>query len=294
MEDGRQGGAERLDPLANVVFVRVVGGSEEVAGGIARALAGRAGVADLGEVVSVHAEHAELGGSVSVKYPRLDVRIVCERAAPGGRVVVDLESERSDSDVEGRFLYYAAKELAGSIAPGDGYAEMPDVVSVILYDGGRVHPASEGFLSTCRLAWDCGGDAYPGADRLVFVLVELRKFRDLYPDLTDEVLGDEVLSWLYLLTQGYKDDAEMEAIMEALQSAEQFAERYKLALDDPETRHAYEQYLWSWRTECSIRRQAEEAGRAKGRESALDGVAAAMREQGYDEDAIGKVLAAAG
>ena len=53
------------------------------------------------------------------------------------------------------------------------------------------------------------------------------------------MLSDELLSWAYLLTKGYKDEAEVERIMEEVPDISYFAELYGLAVDDPKVKRAF-------------------------------------------------------
>ena len=53
------------------------------------------------------------------------------------------------------------------------------------------------------------------------------------------MLSDELLSWAYLLTKGYKDEAEVERIMEEVPDISYSAELYGLAVDDPKVKRAF-------------------------------------------------------
>lgn len=298
---------KRINPLFNAVFTRVFGSNDarELPQALVNSILARAGIDSIGSVDRVEAERTMLGESVSLKYPRLDVLLSCE-----GNRLVDLESERNDPDIDDRFLYYAAKLITEGVRPGEGYDLVPTVVSVILYDEHIVFPESPEIVSVCRLAWNCGGSSYPGSKRMVFVLVDLQKFRRQHPTLDADVVADEMLSWLYLLTEGYKNEEAVRAMEEVIPTVERFAERYGLALDDPNIKRAYDQYISSMITERNIIRRAEKEGhekgfevgvaegraqgRAEGRAEGAESIVAHLRAAGVDPVLLDEALAAEG
>ena len=97
------------------------------------------------------------------------------------------------------------------------------------------------------------------------------------------------------------DDHGMDAMMEQFDTIQEFAERYRLAMGDPELKRAYERYcearmeyndmvregkLWA-------RRQGHdegiEEGRKEGRKEGHNDIFKRMRALGYDEDAISAI-----
>ena len=135
-------------------------------------------------------------------------------------------------------------------------------------------------------------------------MVELAKIRKRYNQLNEEVLSDNLLSWAYLLTKGYADDAEVEKIMSEVPGIEYFAELYGRAVDDPKVKRAFEDAVSAEREYQSrmdylarLEREAVERGEAKGIEQGIEqGIAEAvnvLRESGVDEEVITRVAALA-
>ena len=113
----------------------------------------------------------------------------------------------------------------------------------------------------------------------------------------EEVLSDESLAWLYVLAAGYEDPEEVDRIMESFPTIEEFAERYGIAIGDPDLKRAYDKYYESILEYNSAMYTAEkkgfergyddgvEQGLADGREQGIERSIAALREAGLDEAA---------
>ena len=113
--------------------------------------------------------------------------------------------------------------------------------------------------------------AIPGTDRMMFVLIELEKVRKRYNQLNSEVLSDELLSWLYLLTVGFDNTEETEAIMYMYPDLAEFAEMYGYAMNDPKLIRAYEDHASAYREYHSrkdyferVERESRERGLTEG------------------------------
>ena len=124
------------------------------------------------------------------------------------------------------------------------------------------------------------------------VLVELEKVRKRYNSLDDEVLSDELLSWLYLLTSGFNKAEEAGAIMDAFPDIEEFAKMYGFALDDPKVVQAYADFESAEREYQSrkdyferVEREARERGYEKGIEQGIEQNIAILRAAGMDDAA---------
>lgn len=133
---------------------------------------------------------------------------------------------------------------------------------------------------------------------MVFILVELEKIRRRYTSLTEDVLNDETLAWLYVLARGFEDKGETMKIAEKFPTIEEFAEQYGIAIDDPELKAKYraydiavkeyksqQKYLARVRREAAEKaaKEAEEEGRAIGRALGREEGLARGREEGLEE-----------
>ena len=252
----------------------------------------------------------------------MDVRLVTE-----GNRLVDLEAQRYPEDIDARSSFYAARLISDGTSKGGTYKDVPQAIVITLLD---YHPAFPGdeYAHMARMAWcDPAGDAVT-CDRIIFAVVELSKIRERYNHLTDEMLSDKLLSWVYLLVGGYAKKDEVYHMLENIPDMKEFAELYGLAADDPKVKIAYEDFISAARERQSekdffdrIERESRERGyadgraegraegyadgradgyadgraegRSEGRAEALEELAAALRDQGVDEGTLQSALAMA-
>ncbi|MBQ9004679.1 MAG: hypothetical protein IJ087_22820, partial [Eggerthellaceae bacterium] len=83
----------------------------------------------------------------------------------------------------------------------------------------------------------------------------------MYNELTEEVLGDELRAWLYLLGSGYANEEEVCEMSERFDAMASFAREYGYALDDPELERDFARWLDSEMEWNSGMYQAEKRGR---------------------------------
>ena len=291
-----------IEPLFNSAFIKIFGREESkpLTRGLVNAVLRRIGVEPVAEIERIDAEHTATEGSVECKTPRMDVRVVA-----AGKVI-DLEAQGYPEDVGTRSLFYGSQLICENTPKGAQYRDLPQAIVITLLDAPPVFPDAGGFVHVCRLKWDVdGGVPRDGTDRLLFVVIELSKVREKYNELSGEVLSDELLTWAYLLTNGYRDDLEVEKMTSEVPDIEYFAELYGLAVNDPKVKRAFEDAVSAEREYHSrqnyyarlereaIERgfaQGEEAGMEKGMEKGMQKgmqkVAARLRELGVDEALI--------
>ena len=287
---------ERFSPLFNDAFLKIFGSADSapVTLPLLTAVLRAAGLSEVERVNRIVAD-ASLPGGVECKTPRLDVVMFSD----DGRVF-DLEAERRKVDVGNKSMYYGARLLSGVVGKGsdDTYGTIPQAVVVVLLEGSEMFPDSDQVVTPCRMRWDLRGGELDGPDRMVIVAAELDKVRELYNrGGLEEVLFDESLAWLYLLAAGYKDPEEVHRIMESFPTIEEFAERYSIAIGDPDLRRAYDKYYEGILEHNSIMYEARKEGRemgieegraeglAEGRAEGVEQSIAALRAAGLDDAA---------
>ena len=287
---------ERFSPLFNDAFLKIFGSADSapVTLPLVNAVLRAVGIAEIEGIDRISAD-AALPGGIECKTPRLDVVVL----ADDGRLI-DLEAQRRKADVASKSLFYAAKLLVENTPKGrDGdYDRIPQVVVIALIDGQRLFPDGGQFLSVCRMGWNdafAPGRRADGPDDIVLIAAELDKVRELYNGAggVDSALTDELTAWLYLLAGGYESPEEVGRMSESFPTMEEFAERYGIAIGDPDLKRKYD--VW-WQSEMeynSMMSYAKREGRAEGRAEGIEegieeGVQrsiAALREAGLDEAA---------
>ena len=240
MSQSKQEKDNRIDPLFNEAFIRIFGreSSRGLTKGLLNSIFERAGIDPLEEIDEISAEHTSVEGSINCKSPRYDVRLLSANRA------IDLEAQCYPEDVENRSLFYASQLMVANTRRGlKSYKDIPQVIVVTLLSDEALFPDSDDFVEVAGMCWTPEGQPRDmTSSRMLFVLVELDKVRKRYTELTEEVLGDELLSWAYLLVRGYRDKKDVSEIVGSHHSIEQFAELYGYAVGDPEVVKAYDAY----------------------------------------------------
>ena len=267
----RDDGKLRISPLFNDVFLKIFGSqdSKHVTRSLVNAILRLADIEEIDEVEQISADATRPGG-IALKSPRTDVLVVA-----GEGDLVDLEAERHDVNVNNKLLYYASKLLSEHVPKGgnEDYDEIPRVVAITLLEGRTMFEGKE-FVSNGLVRWLRGDELVDGSDRMAFVVVELDKVWERYTANSEEIASDESLARLYLLAGGCLDDEEADRIVGYFENIREFAERYRIAMDDPELKHTYDLYVESeleynsrlHADQRRLRREAYEDGWQKGRE----------------------------
>ena len=284
---------------------------------LVNAVLSRAGIPQIGEVVELSADAASPGG-IEVRTPRTDVVIVSEEGT-----LVDLEAQRERVNVNNKALFYASKLLCERTPKGisSSYGSLPQVIVIMLVEGWDVF-GGDSFLSVGQIRWrhDDAGDGAEvpsderhdggerrvgkyedGSDRTLYVFVELDKVRKRYTANDELLLEDESLAWLYLLAGGYRDDHGMDEMMERFETIREFAERYRLAMGDPELERAYERYCEAQMEYNDMVIEGQRWARKQGHDEGLEEGRKDGRKQGRKEgrkeglaDAVGRLMRGSG
>ena len=260
------------DPLFNDVFVRVFGSEESknMTCSLVNAILRAAGLPELEGIDAISAEESVIDGTVDSRGARFDVLITSADR------YIDLEAQRYTESIEDRCAFYAAKLICSKMVRGQRFKNIPPLVVITLLDAPALFPDEEEWVHVSQRFWKNGERLLPGKSKQVFVVVELEKIRRRYTSLSDGVLKDELLSWLYILTRGFRRIDDMEAIMGTFPTITEFAERYGIALSDPQLMMKYDLYEESERELANrqdyfdrLAREGMEAGYEKGHEKGL-------------------------
>lgn len=296
----------RIDPLFNDAFIRIFGreDSKALTRSLVNSILRIVGIDPIGDINRIEAEYTMIDGSIECKAPRADIRLVSEKR------VLDLEAQTYEDDIDNRFLLYASKLMAASFTKGMGYEDLPQVIVIILLDDAPRFPDTPEIVSRAQMKWDAESADDTEIDRIILVLVELEKFRRRYTGLSPEVLDDESLAWMYLLTRGYESEEDMMTILDQYAELKEFADQYGYAIDDPKVVQAYESYLSAERDYharqrylARITREAEEQGIERGIERGMkqgiergaeqerQRLAARLKQMGVDPAVVDKAIA---
>ena len=272
------GGATRISPLFNDVFLKVFGSpdSKPATRILVNAILTSVGIEPIGEIRELSAD-AVSGSGIKLRTARLDVVVVSEEGT-----IVDLEAQRYHANVTNKALFYASKLLTEHMPKGGSgdYNDLPRIVSITLLEGHKVFEGDKD-LSVAQMRWKRDRDTVDGTDRMVFVVVELDKIKKRYTEKGLGSIKDEGTAWLYALANGYRDDEEMDGLMSDFPTLREFAERYKRAIDDPEVKRAYDLYVESTLEYNQIVHDAQKKGHDEGYATGHDEGYATGHDEGY-------------
>ncbi len=277
-EAGREG-PERISPLFNDLFLRLLGSQESkgVTRSLVNAVLRLAGAPAVGDVRELRCDVTSAGG-IAMRSPRVDVLVVSDDGA-----VVDLEAQRERVNVDNKVLFYASKLLCEHTPKGGprDYSRLPQVIVIMLVEGWACF-RGQAFLHVGRVRWKSEDGIEDGSDRVLYVVAELDKVAKRYTVDDEKLVTDEGLAWLYFLAKGYRED-DMEEVMRCFPDIREFAEHYKIALGDPDLKRTYERYCEA-RTEYNdIIREAKLWARGQGLEDGRKQGLEDGRKQGLED-----------
>ena len=273
-----QGGHPHYTPLYDWAFKRIFGSedSKVASMSLVNAVFRSVGLPEVERIDEISSDVA-IPNVVGLKTPSVDVLLVSD-----GRVI-DLEAQTMRVDVENKMVYYAASLLARKVKRGEGpyYRDLPQVVVIALVQGWHVFDGPDP-VSLGRICWNREGCVLPGRDRIVLIVCELDKAAARYNAGSVEAPDCDLMGWLYVLAEGYRDDGEVERIMERLMGIEEFHELYGLAMGDPAADRQYAAYVDGVMTRNDAYSYGLDDGRAEGKAEAVSSVLEILGGSGVD------------
>ena len=278
---GASGELRRIDPLFNEVFIRVFGSerSYAVTKSLVNAILAKTDLGAIDDIEQLDAEHTLVDGGVGCKTPRIDVQIVASNR------IVNMESQRQQDAIGDRSIFYASKLMTKHAPRGARYEDLPQIVVITLLDNVIALPGQKDFITVSKMVWQLDGQPV-ATDKVSFVLVELEKFRRRYNSLSDDVIEDETLAWLYLLTRGFGRKQEVEEMSEKFPTMIEFAELYGYALNDPKLERAYDDMIsaeMEYNSQQSFYKRLEDAAIERGEKIGIERGLKQGIEQGIEQ-----------
>ncbi len=216
----------------------------------------------LREIVALESQYNLIGKFVNSKMGRLDVLAIAE---DGRQINIEMQV-KPDKNIGMRLSFYSSM-LHAEIESGDGYETLPPQ-SMIVIEGSkhRVNPDGQ-YHKTYNMRNDLPPhealEGFPEVHRLSLPTFEKTARLDK-PD-KNNMLG----VWLTIFSRGHEDSQFLEEAKKMDAGILQFAERYNLALDDPDFKRKY-YYFRSAEMEHNSRvytakREGREIGLTEGR-----------------------------
>lgn len=268
--------SKRLSPLNDVVFSKLFEdmSSAQAMLEIINAVLIDAGDEPVAKITDMRSQYALMGKLLGMHGARLDVKAT---AADGDQF--DIEVQLSEMpEMNDRAFFYAGHMLTENHKQGTPYSELPNVrvIAIMDFEVRKNHPD---FLQPMGILYRKAPHE-DATERYRAYNIELPKFRRVCKSL-DDTRGNTLWQWLYLLSTGYKNEAELEVLETMTQGMEAFAKQYRIAMNDPNLHDLYELQLSADRDNAARLEYAERKGRERGREQGLK----QGREQGREDTA---------
>ncbi len=269
--------ASRLSPLNSVVFACIFQ-NEETAGiamlDFLNAVMVHVGEEPIVQIVSMQSEYSVFGESIDQKYGRLDVRVKTD----SGRLF-DIEVQIKPDYMNERSLFYGERMLEDEFKVGVTYDNMPEIRVINIVDF-YVRKESENIVEPVVLSY-YNEPCEIATNKFKMFHILLPVFRKTHRTL-ESVQGDTFLSWLYMFDKGYQNPNEMEVLSGMTEGLLNFAQRYNIAINDPDLIRRYRMITDGERdvaTQISVaKRKSEKEGRREGKEEGLEALVQSLKE----------------
>ena len=277
----------RLSPLHSVVFACIFQDEEKAAPAMLdflNAVLAYVGEEPIVKIISMQSEYSLMGEQAEQKYGRLDVRVQAE----SGRIF-DIEVQIEKDFMNERGFFYGGRLGHDAFLSGMTYDKLPEVRVINLVDF-YVREDHSSIVEPVVLSY-ANSPTEIATNKFRMYHIQLPAFRKQYKTL-DAVKGDALLSWLYLLDRGYKDEKEMEVLSAMTEGLRNFAIRYNYAINDPDLIRRYrmiEDGMRDVNTKIAVaEKKAEARGEARGEMKKGREVAKNLKALGVDPTVISK------
>ncbi len=249
--------SERLDPLSDVVFNKMFEDMESAVAlkEIINAILTDAGDEPIDAITDIKSQYVYIGKQIGSKGGRLDVKA---RAASGELFDIEVQL-KSTLYMNDRSWFYGSHMMSEEFEAGDDFDSIPQVRVINILDF-IMRKEHADFLQPIGILYRKNPPLEVASDSFRIYNIELPKFRERYKTL-DDVRNNVLLMWLYLFEVGYKNEQELEVLETMTEGMRDFAERYKLAMNDPDLRGLYELDLSARRDHNTMINAAKREGR---------------------------------
>ena len=274
----------RLSPLNNLVFACIFKdeNSKPAMLEFLNAVLNYVGGEPISEIIDIKSEYSLLGESKAQKHGRLDVRVKGET----GRLF-DIEVQIEQDYMNERGYFYGGRMVLDEFESGTPYNEISQVCVINITDF-YVRDGSTEVVEPVELMYT-KAPVTKAMDAFTMYHIQLPEFRKNHKTL-DSVKDNPFFLWLYMFDNGYKSKEEMNMLAEMSAGIRNFAERYGIAINDPDLIRRYRMemdWLRDERTRIAVaENRGREEGEKKGREEGIKQMVLALFSFGISKELI--------
>ena len=245
---------ERLSPLNNLVFASLFQDMESAPAmlELLNAILGAVNEEAVEEILSIRSEYPLIAKSIGSKYGRVDVLVRTK-----SKRVFDIEVQIDRDAMNNRSFFYGGRLMADEFKEGSPYSEMPKLRVINLLDF-VMRDDNKELVQPVIFAYE-KEPMREATDVFKIFNIQMPVFRKKFKTL-ESVKGNTFYTWLYLLDRGYESEAEMETMAEISEGMRTFAQRYNIAINDPDLKALYRMEQDALHEEASRLWNAEKRG----------------------------------
>jgi len=295
-------GIVRVNPLSDRVFSCMFKGMEasNVMRGLVNSVIEKVGDEPISEIVSMRSQYTQVPKHPRNCFGRLDVK-----AKGKDGEAIDMEVQLyDDENFLKREFFYGSKMATDAVGEGDGMDKMPKAKVIGLSDI-LLRDDTDDFISPIKLIYT-NSPMSTAMDTLSIYNVELQRFRKVYNTLEsisgEKERDDFFIQFMYLLTEGYKRDEEMEELARRDERLREFKGMYDVVNADQELRDWLEYESSARQMEkdrlLTVEHKAQregyklghDEGKAEGKEESARETSLELFKMGLKPEAIAKAV----
>ncbi len=232
------------------------------------------------EILDLKSEYSLIAEGIGMKFGRIDVMV---RTKSGS--IFDIEVQIAKDAMTHRAIFYGSRIISSEFKSGQDYKDMPHVRCINILDF-LVRKDNNDLIQPVSMMFD-KEPVREATDIFKIYHIQMPIFRERFETLVS-VKDNKFHTWLYLLANGYKDEEEMNVLAGMSDGLKIFAQKYNVAINDPNLIRLYRLEQDAIRDEKSRLSFATQETRREGIQQGLLQAALGMKSIGIEPDNIAK------
>ena len=218
---------ERLNPLSSVMFSCLFKDMESKAAmlELLNSILSEVDEEPVEEILDIKSEYSLIAEGVGMKFGRVDVMV---RTKSGS--IFDIEVQIAKDAMTNRAIFYGARIISSEFKSGQDYKDMPQVRCINILDF-LVREDNNDLIQPVSMMFE-KEPVREATDIFKIYHIQMPIFREKFKTL-ESVKNNKFHTWMYLLANGYKDEEEMNMLAGMSEGLKNFAQKYNVAINDP-------------------------------------------------------------
>ena len=225
---------ERLNPLSSVMFSCLFKDMESKAAmlELLNAILSEVGEESVEEILDIKSEYSLIAEGIGMKFGRIDVMV---RTKSGS--IFDIEVQIAKDAMTNRAIFYGVRIISSEFKSGQDYKDMPQVRCINILDF-LVREDNNDLIQPVSMMFE-KEPVREATDVFKIYHIQMPIFRERFKTL-ESVKDNKFHTWMYLLANGYKNEEEMNMLAGMSEGLRNFAQKYNVAINDPNLVRLYQ------------------------------------------------------